>query len=91
LEIRDSKGEVVRTLSGNGTPPESVTWGGEDEDGRLVDDGNYQAYVSILDDMGQIWDSESSVSVLGFRDRTRTPIRVEISGDASAGKEGKDR
>ncbi len=91
LEIKDSNDQVVRTLSGNGTPPESVTWRGEDENGRLVDDGHYKAYVTILDDLGQIWDHESSVSVLGFRDRTRTPIRVEISGDAMSGKEGKER
>jgi len=83
VEIIDGSGRPVRMLQGNGHPPEGVTWGGEDEEGRLVDDGTYDARVVILDDLGQEWDYETSVEVLGFQDRTRVPIKVEINGGKS--------
>ncbi len=80
VEITDEDGRSVKTMSGNGTPPDGVSWGGQDENGRLVDDGQYDARVTIVDSMGQEWDFQSMVEVMGFKDRTRTPIRVEISG-----------
>ena len=40
LEIADPQGKIVRLMQGNGPPPEGVTWGGEDEEGRLVADGH---------------------------------------------------
>jgi hypothetical protein len=81
--ISDQKGNDVRTLAGHGPPPEDVTWSGDDENGRLVEDGTYHVRVVILDDLGQEWDYDTSVQVLGFQDRTRSPIKVEISGDGS--------
>jgi hypothetical protein len=81
LQITDGHGRHVRTLSGNGVPPEGVTWAGEDSDGRLVDNGEYGVQVTIVDDMGQEWDYSTSVEILGFSDRTRVPIRVEVSGN----------
>ncbi len=83
VEIRDEKGQVVRRMTGNGTPPGGVSWGGENEEGRLVPDGHYEVRVSIVDHMGQEWDHDTSVEVMGFKDRTRAPIRVEISGNTS--------
>jgi len=88
--IHDSEGREVRRLEGAGNPPEDVTWDGEDTDGRLVDDGTYTASIIIVDELGQIWDYESEVEVLGFRERTRTPIRLEIGGAAGA-DHGSDR
>jgi hypothetical protein len=90
LEIRDHRGELVKTVSGNGPPPGGVTWTGDDDKGRLVGDGNYIATVTILDDLGEAWDYTSSVEVLGFRDRTRVPIKIDVSGadqDAAGGKQ----
>ncbi len=86
--IADEEGNVVRTLSGNGNPPEMVIWRGEDEDGRMVGDGTYQARATIVDTMGEYWNNTTSVEVLGFMDRTRVPIRVEISGNASSSSGG---
>jgi hypothetical protein len=79
---RDQAGREVTRLEGAGEPPAAVTWDGQDTDGRLVGDGIYQARVVVIDDLGQHWDYESDVEVLGFRERTRTPIRVEIGGGA---------
>jgi hypothetical protein len=83
VEISDESGNIVRTMTGNGSPPEGISWGGQDEDGRLVNDGQYDARVTIVDNMGQLWDYQSMVEVLGFKDRTKTPIRVEISGNGN--------
>lgn len=91
LVIRDGAGAVVRRLQGNGAPPEGIVWNGDDDQGRLVADGHYSAQVVVLDDLGQEWDYETSVEVMGFRDRTRVPIRVEINGGSDAGKEGGQR
>ncbi len=81
LEIMDAAGRTVRTMSGNGNPPGGVTWSGEDEDGRLVDNGSYDVRVTVVDDLGQEWDYMTGVEILGFQERTRVPIRVEISGN----------
>lgn len=89
--IRDREGREVRRLEGSGAPPEAVTWNGEDSDGRLVDDGVYRARVVIVDMIGQAWDYQSEVEVLGFRERTRTPIRLEIGGGAAGAVEGSNR
>ncbi len=92
LEILDEDGEVVRRLSGNGTPPDGVEWGGEDDQGRLVADGRYEVRITVLDDMREEWDYATAVEVLGFADRTRSPIRVEISGSGEGEEnKGKDR
>jgi hypothetical protein len=91
LLIMNEEGQVVRTLQGNGEPPEGITWQGDDDQGRLVTDGTYYAQIAILDSLGQEWDYETSVDVLGFQDRTRTPIRVEINGGGEPSTEGKNR
>lgn len=89
--ITDAAGTTVRTLGGNGMPPEGVAWAGDDEDGRLVGDGKYEARVMIVDNMGQEWDYSTDVEVMGFKDRTRVPIRVEISGSSPASNGGSDK
>ncbi len=89
--IEDTRGQEIRRLEGAGSPPDAVTWDGADTDGRLVDDGRYTAAVLVVDELGQIWDYESEVEVLGFRERTRTPIRLEIGGSASSAAEGSER
>ena len=88
VEICGPDGKPVRTLGGNGPPPGDVRWGGQDEQGRLVGDGVYETRVTIVDSMGQVWDYTTSVQILGFKDRTRVPIRVEISGNAPAATGG---
>lgn len=91
VRISDGDGQEVRRLEGAGTPPDEVTWNGEDTDGRLVSDGTYTASIVIVDELGQVWDYESTVDVLGFRERTRTPIRLEVGGAAGAADHGSER
>jgi len=58
---------------------------------RLVPDGDYRVRVSILDDMGEIWDYDTTVKILGFKERTRKPIRIEVSGSGDDGDQGDDQ
>ena len=80
LEILDEDGRVIRSLGDDGPPPAELSWGGEDENGRLVGDGDYTARMLLHDELGQRWESETQVQIVGFRNRSRTPIRIDISG-----------
>jgi len=90
LEILDGQGALVRALSGKGAPSEAITWGGEDENGRLVGDGRYTATMEIVDELDQLWDHSVHVEILSFRNRTRTPIRIDISGSGDRKNGGED-
>jgi len=83
LEVRDGSGQLVRRIDELGPPPATVTWGGEDENGRLVGDGSYTATIIVIDELGQHWDHTAVVEILGFRNRTKTPIRIDISGSGN--------
>lgn len=90
LEIVDGGGELIRKLDGKGAPSGSITWGGEDENGRLVGDGRYTATMYIVDELDQLWDHSVSVEILSFRNRTRTPIRIDISGSGDRKNGGRN-
>jgi hypothetical protein len=90
VEIFDKNGLLVRRIEDEGPPPETVRWGGEDENGRLVSDGDYSATIIITDELGQTWDHTVPVEILGFRNRTRTPIRIDISGSEGGGSREDD-
>ncbi len=83
LEVRDGSGQLVRRIDELGPPPATVTWSGEDENGRLVGDGSYLATIIVIDELGQQWDHTAEVEILGFRNRTKTPIRIDISGSGN--------
>jgi hypothetical protein len=91
LEIEDREGNPIRTLSGNGPPPGEIVWSGDDDNGRLVTDGSYLVRMVIIDDLGEHWEFDTSVEVMGFRDRTRKPVRIEISGEPNPPAGGQDR
>lgn len=91
VEVLNNEGRLVRRMFGDGEPPAMLTWGGEDEDGRMVTDGVYIANVVITDDLGRPWSHEVEVEILGFRNRTRTPIRVDISGSRATESDEVDR
>ncbi len=44
LNISSTKGRVVRTLRGEGTPPTEIIWDGRDDSGKLVDDAYLAKY-----------------------------------------------
>jgi flagellar hook assembly protein FlgD/outer membrane protein OmpA-like peptidoglycan-associated protein len=67
LIIRDShKNEkVVRRYSQN--LPESLEWNGKDDQGRLVEDGNYEVYVFSVDRAGNSFATSSAPVQLDTR------------------------
>lgn len=50
LVITDALGEVFRTFSGMGNPPEVIEWDGKDSKGNMIDPGrNYSYYLRVID------------------------------------------
>ena len=49
LEIRDERGETVKRYSGTGLREEALMWNGQNEAGKLVNDGTYSAQFTALD------------------------------------------
>ncbi len=54
VRILDSATESIefRTFSGDGTPPDTLTWDGRDEAGVIVDDAAYHIVFSVLYENG---------------------------------------
>ncbi len=52
LEVHDSSGTLVRSVSGSGSAVES-TWSGHDDDGRVVPDGDYTMNVEASNGDGE--------------------------------------
>ncbi|MBN2100721.1 peptidoglycan DD-metalloendopeptidase family protein [Candidatus Dojkabacteria bacterium] len=48
LEIKDSDGNVVRSFTAGGTPPNSIPWDGRDTGGNFVGDGTYTYQLKVL-------------------------------------------
>ena len=48
LNIIDNRGKVVRKLSGKGVPPAIIVWDGKDNDGNVVEDGNYKYTLKLM-------------------------------------------
>lgn len=64
VEIFGSERDVFKTYSGSGTPPSSITWGGEGNDGEPVQMGSsYPISVTVRDDAGHEVTQEDVVEV----------------------------
>jgi len=50
INIVDSDGTVVKTMSGKSSPPSNYTWDGRTDDGDLVPQGNYRIDLQVTDD-----------------------------------------
>ncbi len=54
LDITDSKGNILKSYSGKGVPPRSLTWDGKDEQGNIVTGGLFSTYnMRTIDKRGQ--------------------------------------
>ncbi len=58
--IKNAFGEVMRSYSGWGAPPQRLLWDGLDDAGRLVSDGKYYYEIVVLDQRN------SSLNFRGF-------------------------
>ncbi|MDE2313366.1 MAG: OmpA family protein [Elusimicrobia bacterium] len=52
LSIKNDKGRVVRSFSGNGSIPPQLTWHGKDSSGKIVPDASYTYNLSVADSVG---------------------------------------
>jgi outer membrane protein OmpA-like peptidoglycan-associated protein len=50
INILDSSGMLVKTLSGKGSPPSHFLWDGRNQAGELVPQGNYSFNMEVTDD-----------------------------------------
>lgn len=79
LLIRNSKEEVLRTISGEGRPPEMLIWDGMTEGGKLIDGGeiyNYQIEAAYED--GTI--TRSAREIFGVN--MKSTISLNLTGGA---------
>lgn len=60
--VKDSKGNVVKTLKDSSRLPANFVWDGKDESGIIVPDGNYSASLEIVSTNG----SSASVTTSPF-------------------------
>lgn len=79
VEILGPEGDVFKTFSGSGAPPERITWDGISDDGELVETARqYPLSVTVRDDAGHEVTEEDTVEIdiLVMRDGNRLRIRV---------------
>ncbi|HDR05089.1 MAG TPA: hypothetical protein ENN84_07585, partial [Candidatus Marinimicrobia bacterium] len=71
VNIKDSTGTIVRTLSakGLGTGEHALEWDGKDNDGKSLSDGNYTFELKATDASGNAVSSQSFVE--GYVDSVR--------------------
>lgn len=60
FEIKNAKGEVVKTVSGDNKLPASFVWDGKDSTGIVCEDGLYKAYLSVTSTNGSSASVETS-------------------------------
>ncbi len=96
LTITDEKGNIVRTLQGKGSPPQTIEWGGRDERGRIIRVGILYSYNFVATDQDgrphtstgkpfQLWalkyDEKDSVNIEVANRILYTSERDEFSED----------
>ena len=50
LTISDERGNIIRTLRGKGSPPQTIEWGGRDQGGRIIKVGTLYSYNFVAID-----------------------------------------
>ncbi len=54
LSIGLKKGAVARVFSGLGRPPQNLPWDGKNAYGRILPDGTYDAFLRVIDEVGNV-------------------------------------
>ena len=87
LKIHDEGGEIVRRYSGTGLRKEALMWNGQDDTGKLVNDGIYTAQFMVLDLRDyQVFQREVNVEVDTVPTDfaiTAEPLLIETSADVN--------
>lgn len=82
ITIYGPREKPFETISGEGAPPEPITWDGRSSDGELVASGReYTAAVTVIDGAGNESTTESGVSVgILLQEDPAGDLRFRISG-----------
>ncbi|MCP4548331.1 MAG: UPF0164 family protein [bacterium] len=79
LVIYDGNGRPCHSAAGDKAPPEIYSWGGADDQGRLVPSGMYRVVIVVLDEFGDPWTQETSIEIRDYDPGLKTPIRMEVN------------
>ena len=82
IAILDQDGMLVRSLTGNGTPPPEFLWDGTNQTGELVPHGQYSVHLQLLDTEGNIVDAQPK-AILARWIPKKVPYQYsfQVSGD----------
>jgi hypothetical protein len=53
LTVENDQGEIVKTITGNGTLPPIISWNWQNNDRRYVDPGVYSYYLEAMNTQGR--------------------------------------
>ena len=73
LSIRNAKGNVVRSFQGFNAPPFELEWDGKDDQGRLVEAGDYTYRMSVTDNKNHT----EVTPVRSMKIEAPTPMEIE--------------
>ena len=79
LVIYDGDGQPRHSARGGKEPPETYTWNGLDDQGRLVPSGPYRVVAVVLDEYGDPWREETTVEIRDYDPKLKTPVQMEVN------------
>ncbi|MCB9515250.1 MAG: PorV/PorQ family protein [Candidatus Krumholzibacteriia bacterium] len=79
LVIYDNDGQPRHSARGSKEPPETYSWDGRDDQGRLVSTGSYRVVVVVLDEFGDPWTQELNVEIRDYDPALKTPVQLEVN------------
>ncbi len=74
IEILNSSNEIVQEWHGAGEPDDSVVWDGLTESGMPLKDGEYRAYITVVDENDVPIKSEATVIKIKSSDSYNMPL-----------------
>lgn len=77
VEITDSMGDVVKSWQGAGEPDADEVWDGLKNDGMPLDEGEYRAKLTVIDEN----DIGASSEPIKIKISTNSPLNIPIVGD----------
>jgi hypothetical protein len=77
LDLKNSKGEIIRTWNGAGVPDTEEVWDGLRQDGMPYDEGSYTAVMTVTDENDNSLKSKAAVIKIQTNDRSSMPLLGE--------------
>lgn len=85
LEIRNDVGDLKRVFKGDGAPPKTLQWGGQDDAGNALPDGKYAYTLTVVDRAGNKTVTDAKTGQIDTNapvvDFTVDPMLISPNGD----------